>query len=52
LGTGIFIEPGVELGAGVQVASGAVIVRSVPADHAVKTKIVTTVVVPRRRPTS
>ncbi len=50
LGTGIFIEPGVELGASVQVASGAVIVRSVPADHAVKTKIVTTVVVPRRRP--
>jgi acetyltransferase-like isoleucine patch superfamily enzyme len=50
LGTGIFIEPGVELGDDVQVASGSVIVRSVPADHAVKTKVVTTVVVPRRRP--
>ena len=33
----------------VQVASGSVLVRSVPADHTVKTKIVTTVVVPSRR---
>ncbi|WP_144119817.1 biotin/lipoyl-containing protein [Catellatospora sichuanensis] len=49
LGTGIFIEPHVELGDGVQVASGAVIVRSVPAEHTVKTKLVTTVVVPQRR---
>ncbi|WP_433057150.1 biotin/lipoyl-containing protein [Dactylosporangium sp. CS-033363] len=48
LGTGIFLEPGVELGDGVQVASGSVIVTSVPANHAVKTKIVTTTVVPRR----
>ncbi|WP_117211474.1 biotin/lipoyl-containing protein [Allorhizocola rhizosphaerae] len=48
LGTGIHIEPGVELGDRVQVASGATIVRSVPADHVVKTKIVTTVVVPGR----
>lgn len=48
LGTGIFIEPHVKLGAGCQVASGAVIVGSVPADHAVKTKIVTTTVVPIR----
>nr|BFE62984.1 hypothetical protein GCM10020063_075100 [Dactylosporangium thailandense] len=48
LGTGIFLEPGVVLGDGVQVASGAVIVTSVPANHAVKTKVVTTTVVPRR----
>lgn len=48
LGTGIHIEPGVELGDRVQVASGATIVRSVPADHVVKTKIVTTIVVPSR----
>jgi acetyltransferase-like isoleucine patch superfamily enzyme len=49
LGTGIHIEPGVELGDRVQVASGATIVRSVPADHIVKTKIVTTTVVPARK---
>lgn len=48
LGTGIHIEPGVELGDRVQVASGATIVRSVPADHVVKTKVVTTTVVPAR----
>ena len=36
------------LGAGVQVASGAVIVGSIPAEHAVKTKVVTTTVVPTR----
>ncbi|WP_426510438.1 biotin/lipoyl-containing protein [Dactylosporangium sp. McL0621] len=48
LGTGIFIEPNVVLGDAVQVASGAVIVTSVPANHAVKTKVVTTTVVPRR----
>ncbi|WP_406108473.1 biotin/lipoyl-containing protein [Micromonospora globbae] len=49
LGTGIFIEPHVVLGDDVAVASGAVIVRSVPAGHAVKTKIVTTTVVPAQR---
>ncbi len=49
LGTGIFIQPGVELGEGVQVASGAILVKSVPAWHAVKTKVVTTTVVPLRR---
>jgi sugar O-acyltransferase (sialic acid O-acetyltransferase NeuD family) len=48
LGTGIFIEPKVTLGAGVQVASGSVIVASVPADHAVKTRVLTTTVVPIR----
>lgn len=48
LGTGIFIEPHVTLGAGVQVASGAVLVASIPAEHAVKTKIITTAVVPIR----
>ncbi len=50
LGTGIFIEPHVHLGDGVQVASGAIIVASVPADHAVKTKVMTTAVVPLKRP--
>jgi serine acetyltransferase len=39
----------VELGAGVQVASGAVILGSVPPEHAVKTRIVTTTVVPLTR---
>jgi sugar O-acyltransferase (sialic acid O-acetyltransferase NeuD family) len=48
LGTGIFVEPKLTLGAGVIVASGSVIVRSVPAAHAVKTKVVTTTVVPIR----
>jgi sugar O-acyltransferase (sialic acid O-acetyltransferase NeuD family) len=49
LGTGIFVEPKLTLGEGSVVASGAVIVRSVPAAHAVKTKVVTTTVVPLRR---
>lgn len=47
-GMGVFIEPRVVIGDGVQVASGAVIVASVPAGHAVKTKLVTTAVVPIR----
>ena len=49
LGTGIFIEPNLRLGEGVQVSSGAVIVHSVPDHHAVKTKTFTTAVVPLRR---
>ena len=49
LGTGIFIEPHVEIGAGVQVASGAVIVTSVPAEHAVKRRVATMTTVPIRR---
>jgi acetyltransferase-like isoleucine patch superfamily enzyme len=48
LGTGIHVEPHVELGDDVQVASGSVIVASVPAGHAVKRRIVTTAVVPLR----
>jgi sugar O-acyltransferase (sialic acid O-acetyltransferase NeuD family) len=48
-GTGVFVEPHVHIGAGVQIASGAVIVGSIPADHAVKTKVITTSVVPLRR---
>lgn len=48
LGTGIFVEPKLTLGEGAIVASGAVIVRSVPAGHAVKTKVATTTVVPIR----
>src|SRR6185437_7455148 len=48
-GTGVFVEPHVHIGAGAQIASGAVIVGSIPADHAVKTKVITTSVVPLRR---
>lgn len=48
-GTGIYIEPDVTIGDDAAIASGAVIVSSVPAEHAVKTKIVTTTVVPLRR---
>jgi acetyltransferase-like isoleucine patch superfamily enzyme len=48
LGTGIYVEPHVELGDDVQVASGSVIVASVPKGHAVKRRVVTTAVVPRR----
>jgi acetyltransferase-like isoleucine patch superfamily enzyme len=48
LGTGIFVEPKVTIGEGAIVASGAVIVRSIPAGHAVKTKVITTAVVPLR----
>jgi acetyltransferase-like isoleucine patch superfamily enzyme len=48
LGTGIHVEPHVELGDDVQVASGSVIVISVPAGHAVKSRTATTAVVPRR----
>jgi acetyltransferase-like isoleucine patch superfamily enzyme len=48
LGTGIFIEPHVELGDDVQVASGSVIVASVPPGHVVKRRVVTTVVVQLR----
>ena len=48
LGTGIHLEPHLELGDDVQVASGSVIVASVPAGHAVKRRVFTTTVVPRR----
>ena len=48
LGTGIHVEPHVEIGDDVQVASGSVIVASVPKGHAVKRRAVTTVIVPRR----
>ena len=47
-GTGIHIEPHVELGDDVQVASGSVIVASVPAGHTVKRRVVTTTIVPQR----
>lgn len=49
-GAGVFVEPHVHIGAGAQIASGAIIVGSIPADHAVKTKVITTSVVPLRRP--
>jgi sugar O-acyltransferase (sialic acid O-acetyltransferase NeuD family) len=47
-GMGVCIEPYVSIGAGTQVSSGAVIVSSIPAEHAVKTRVVTTTVVPLR----
>jgi acetyltransferase-like isoleucine patch superfamily enzyme len=49
LGTGVFVEPHVELGDDVQVASGSVIVASVPAGHVVKRRVITTTVTPRRQ---
>ena len=49
MGTGVFIEPHVTIGAGALVASGAVLTTSVPPGHAVKTRVVTTAVVPLRR---
>jgi acetyltransferase-like isoleucine patch superfamily enzyme len=48
-GMGVFLEPRVSIGEGSQVSSGAVIVSSVPPEHAVKTKVITTSVVPMRR---
>ena len=48
MGMGVHIEPNVVIGDDAQVASGSMIVKSVPPQHAVKTKIVTTVVVPIR----
>ncbi len=48
-GMGIFLEPRVTIGAGSQISSGAVVVSSVPPEHAVKTRVVTTAVVPLRR---
>ena len=48
LGTGIYVEPHVKLGNDVQVASGSVIVTSVPAGHVVKRRVVTTAIVPPR----
>lgn len=49
LGTGVFMEPGIELGEDALVASGAILVNSVPARHAVKTRVVTTTTVPRTK---
>jgi acetyltransferase-like isoleucine patch superfamily enzyme len=48
LGTGIFIEPHLHIGDGAQVASGAVIVNSVPPAHAVKRRVATMTTVPIR----
>lgn len=49
MGTGIFIEPHVELGDGVVVASGAVLVQSVPAEHVVKARTGRIAIVPLRK---
>jgi acetyltransferase-like isoleucine patch superfamily enzyme len=48
MGTGIFVEPQVEIGEGAQVASGAVITNSVPPGYAVKRRVTTTATVPVR----
>jgi acetyltransferase-like isoleucine patch superfamily enzyme len=48
-GMGIFVEPHLEIGDGAQVASGSVIVTSVPPRYAVKRRVVTTTTVPIRR---
>jgi sugar O-acyltransferase (sialic acid O-acetyltransferase NeuD family) len=48
MGTGIFVEPKLRIGDDAVVASGAVIVTSVPDDHVVKAKAGSTVVTPRR----
>ncbi len=39
MGTGIFIQPGVNIGRGAQIASGAILTQSVPAMHAAKTRV-------------
>jgi sugar O-acyltransferase (sialic acid O-acetyltransferase NeuD family) len=49
-GTGVFVEPHVRVGHEAKVASGAIVTASVPAEHTVKTKVVTTAVVPPRTP--
>jgi acetyltransferase-like isoleucine patch superfamily enzyme len=48
LGTGILVEPHLEIGEDAQVASGAVIINSVPPAHAVKKRVATTTTVPIR----
>ena len=48
LGTGIFVEPHLEIADGAQVASGAVILSSVPPAHAVKRRISPMTTVPIR----
>jgi hypothetical protein len=46
MGRGVLIEPKVVLGDDVQVAPGGIILRSVPANYAVKMKTKSTSVVP------
>lgn len=48
LGTGIFIEPYLSIGDDVAIASGSIILRSIPAQHTVKSKVGQTVVVPQK----
>ena len=48
LGTGILVEPHLEIGEDAQVASGAVIINSVPPAHAVKRRVATMTTVPIR----
>jgi hypothetical protein len=49
LGTGIFVEPHLRIGHDAQIASGSTIVSAVPDGHAVKSRVMTTVTVPRGR---
>jgi acetyltransferase-like isoleucine patch superfamily enzyme len=50
-GTGIFVEPYLEIGDDVQIASGAIILKSIPPRHTVKTKVITTTILPLREET-
>ncbi|HVZ42099.1 MAG TPA: biotin/lipoyl-containing protein [Candidatus Kapabacteria bacterium] len=43
-GTGVFVQPNLSIGAGSIIASGAIIIRSIPERHAVKVKVTTEVV--------
>jgi acetyltransferase-like isoleucine patch superfamily enzyme len=47
MGTGIFVQPGIDIGDNVLIASGSVIIESVPDNHIVKMKSNGTVVVPK-----
>ena len=42
-GTGIFVQPNLNIGAGCVVASGSIIIRSIPDRHIVKARITTEV---------
>ena len=44
-GTGIFIQPGISIGSNCQIASGSIITKNIPDNHAVKTKVQVTEVV-------
>ena len=49
MGTGIFIQPGIDIGDNAILASGSIIINSVPDNHIVKMKSGATVVVPKNK---